>query len=248
MNKKFSTLVAGMLLATTVGTGYAQTQDVYTKATAPSIEAVSKVTDGRAYQLSDGYNVLVMQKVKDLQGGGFHYELAFIPYFQANIGESLWTVERDANIDKTRTAFIFRNLAHHLTLSFDPANAQDYRGGVRTASHLGGKDVSWTWMLDEAGENLTIARTPETYFHADSIMTLLPASDGSGKVAAVKYATKDVQERVDAFRIKPTVAGPVWLSKYDLNSKLQTQADDKVAFAFAKGVSEGMPNKWVEQE
>ena len=64
MNKKFSTLVAGMLLATTVGTGYAQTQDVYTKATAPSIEAVSKVTDGRAYQLSDGYNVLVMQKVK----------------------------------------------------------------------------------------------------------------------------------------------------------------------------------------
>ena len=248
MNKKFSTLVAGMLLATTVGTGYAQTQDVYTKATAPSIEAVSKVTDGRAYQLSDGYNVLVMQKVKDLQGGGFHYELAFIPYFQANIGESLWTVEKDSNVDKSRTAFIFRNLAHHLTLSFDPAKAQDYKGGVRTASHLGGKDVSWTWMLDEAGENLTIARTPETYIHADSIMTLLPASDGSGKVAAVKYATKDVQERVDFFRIKPVVAGPVWLSKYDLNSKLQTQADDKVAFAFAKGVSEGMPNKWVEQE
>ena len=248
MNKKFSTLVAGMLLATTVGTGYAQTQDVYTKATAPSIEAVSKVTDGRAYQLSDGYNVLVMQKVKDLQGGGFHYELAFIPYFQANIGESLWTVEKDSNVDKSRTAFIFRNLAHHLTLSFDPAKAQDYKGGVRTASHLGGKDVSWTWMLDEAGENLTIARTPETYIHADSIMTLLPASDGSGKVAAVKYATKDVQERVDFFRIKPVVAGPVWLSKYDLNSKLQTQADDKVAFAFAKGVSEGIPNKWVEQE
>ncbi len=248
MNKKFSTLVAGMLLATTVGTGYAQTQDVYTKATAPSIEAVSKVTDGRAYQLSDGYNVLVMQKVKDLQGGGFHYELAFVPYFQANIGESLWTVEKDSNVDKSRTAFIFRNLAHHLTLSFDPAKAQDYKGGAWTASHLGGKDVSWTWMLDEAGENLTIARTPETYIHADSIMTLLPASDGSGKVAAVKYATKDVQERVDFFRIKPVVAGPVWLSKYDLNSKLQTQADDKVAFAFAKGVSEGMPNKWVEQE
>ena len=248
MNKKFSTLVAGMLLATTVGTGYAQTQDVYTKATAPSIEAVSKVTDGRAYQLSDGYNVLVMQKVKDLQGGGFHYELAFVPYFQANIGESLWTVEKDSNVDKSRTAFIFRNLAHHLTLSFDPAKAQDYKGGAWTASHLGGKDVSWTWMLDEAGENLTIARTPETYIHADSIMTLLPASDGSGKVAAVKYATKDVQERVDFFRIKPIVAGPVWLSKYDLNSKLQTQADDKVAFAFAKGVSDGMPNKWVEQE
>ena len=209
MNKKFSTLVASMLLATTVGTSYAQTQTVYTKATAPSLEAVSKVTDGRAYQLSDGYNVLVMQKVKDLQGGGFHYDLAFVPYFQANIGESLWTVEKDSNVDKSRTAFIFRNLAHHLTLSFDPAKAQDYKGGARTASHLGGKDVSWTWMLDEAGENLTIARTPETYIHADSIMTLLPASDGSGKVAAVKYATKDVQERVDFFRIKPVVAGPV---------------------------------------
>ena len=97
---------------------------------------VSKVTEGRAYQLSDGYNVLVMQKVKDLQGGGFHYELAFIPYFQANIGESLWTVEKDSNVDNSRTAFIFRKLAHHLTLSFAPAKDQDYNCLFYTSSEL----------------------------------------------------------------------------------------------------------------
>ena len=89
MNKKFSTLVASLLLATTVGTGYAQ--DVLTKSAAPLMEAVTQVTDGRAYQLSDGYNVLVMQKVSDGRGG-YNYELAFIPYMYANVGESLWTV------------------------------------------------------------------------------------------------------------------------------------------------------------
>ena len=66
MNKKFSTLVAGALLATTVGAVSAQDVANYSKSAAPStLETVTKVTDGRVYQLSDGYKVLVMKKVSD---------------------------------------------------------------------------------------------------------------------------------------------------------------------------------------
>ena len=253
MNKKFSTLVASMLLATTVGTGYAQT--VYTKATAPTIESVTKVTDGRAYQLSDGFNVLVMQKVED-QGGGYHFELAFIPYYQANIGESLWTVKRVKTNDENGIAFQFVNLAHHYPISYNLSEARDYKGAweVTKLGYLDAKDnvSSWSWMRSEEGSNLSIAQTPEMYFNTnptanpDSVMTLAQLPDG--KVAAVKYAVKEVPEKVDLLPIKPMVAGPVWLSALDLNSKLQTQEPNKVAFTFAQGVSEGKPNKWVEQE
>ena len=64
MNKKFSTLVASLLLATTVGTVSAQGVANYSKSSAPSLfETVDKVTDGRVYQLSDGYRVLVMKNL-----------------------------------------------------------------------------------------------------------------------------------------------------------------------------------------
>ena len=240
MNKKFSTLVASLLLATTVGTGYAQ--DVLTKSAAPLMEAVTQVTDGRAYQLSDGYNVLVMQKVSDGRGG-YNYELAFIPYMYANVGESLWTV-RKVNQDNG-IAFQFVNVAYNYPLSYDPAQALDYNDAW-TASKLGKGVTTWSWMRSEAGNDLTIARTPESYFTSDSVMTLVPTAEG--KIAAVKYATKEVSGKVDALPIKPVVAGPVWLSALDLNTKLQSQKEGKTAFKFEKGVSEGMPNKWVEQE
>ena len=240
MNKKFSTLVASLLLATTVGTGYAQ--DALTKATAPLMEAVTQVTDGRAYQLSDGYNVLVMQKVSDGRGG-YNYELAFIPYMYANVGESLWTVRKVSQ--DNGIAFQFVNVAYNYPLSYDPAQAQDY-DGAWTASKLGKGVATWSWMRSEAGNDLTIARTPENYFTSDSVMTLVPTAEG--KIAAVKYATKEVSGKVDALPIKPVVAGPVWLNEFDLNTKLQSQKEGKTAFKFEKGVSEGLPNEWVERE
>ena len=232
MNKKFSTLVASLLLAGTVGTVSAQ--DYFTKSSAPALNTVEKVTDGRAYQLSDGYNVLVMKQVPDGKAG-VTYQLQFVPYYEANLGESLWIVKTEKSNNENGIAFRFVNLAYNYPISYDPAKAYDYKGEWK-ASNLGGEAVAWSWMRSEEGGDLSIARTPEAYITPDSVMTMIPLADG--KISAVKYATKEVTGKVSQLRMKPFVAGPVWLNKYDLNTMLQTQSEDgSVQFSFAKGTS-----------
>ena len=241
MNKKFSTLVASLLLATTVGTVSAQGVANYSKSSAPSLfETVDKVTDGRVYQLSDGYRVLVMKKVSDGRQG-YVYQLAFVPYPEATIGESLWTVKREKSNNENGIAFKFVNLAYNYPISFDPAKAQDLlKTSGLSVSNLGGNAVAWSWMRSEEGRDLQIARTPESYITPDSVMTLIALDDN--KVAAVKYATKEVAGKVCSLQIKPYVAGPVWLNQLDLNAMLQTQEEDSTMFHFAKGATE--PNLW----
>ena len=241
MNKKFSTLVASLLLATTVGTVSAQGVANYSKSSAPSLfETVDKVTDGRVYQLSDGYRVLVMKKVSDGRQG-YVYQLAFVLYPEATIGESLWTVKREKSNNENGIAFKFVNLAYNYPISFDPAKAQDLlKTSGLSVSNLGGNAVAWSWMRSEEGRDLQIARTPESYITPDSVMTLIALDDN--KVAAVKYATKEVAGKVSSLQIKPYVAGPVWLNQLDLNAMLQTQEEDSTMFHFAKGATE--PNLW----
>ena len=241
MNKKLSTLVASLLLATTVGTVSAQGVANYSKSSAPSLfETVDKVTDGRVYQLSDGYRVLVMKKVSDGRQG-YVYQLAFVPYPEATIGESLWTVKREKSNNENGIAFKFVNLAYNYPISFDPAKAQDLlKTSGLSVSNLGGNAVAWSWMRSEEGRDLQIARTPESYITPDSVMTLIALDDN--KVAAVKYATKEVAGKVSSLQIKPYVAGPVWLNQLDLNAMLQTQEEDSTMFHFAKGATE--PNLW----
>ena len=109
-----------------------------------------------------------------------------------------------------------------------------------SVSNLGGNAVAWSWMRSEEGRDLQIARTPESYITPDSVMTLIALDDN--KVAAVKYATKEVAGKVSSLQIKPYVAGPVWLNQLDLNAMLQTQEEDSTMFHFAKGATE--PNLW----
>ena len=245
MNKKVLTLCAGFLLAGAVGTVNAQTwAHQVSKSAAPSLEAVEQVTDNRAYQLSNGHDVLVMQRVST-GDNAYHYQLAFVPYYEANVGESLWFVQQVKSNNENGIAFQFVNLAYNLPISFDPAQAQDFKAGNFTASNLGGNAVAWSWMRSEAGRDLQIARTPEAYITADSVMTMVPTADG--KVAAVKYATKEVQGKVDDLRIKPFVAGAIWLNKFDLNTMMQTQqgTDYKFQLKFEKGTT--TENLWDQK-
>ena len=250
MNKKFSTLAASMLLATAVGTVSAQSAsgDVtyFNKSEAPALNTVATVTDGRAYQLSNGHHVLVMKKIPDGKAG-FYYRLAFVPFGEANLGESLWIIETDEENSSSVNgpAFRFRNLAHNYCISYDIAKVQQYDGPWEP-TNLGGQAVAWSWMRSTSGGDLTIGRTPEAYFDKDSVMTLIPLYDKGGEVAAVKYAAKDVKNKVSQLQIRPYEAGPVWLNKFDLNTLLQTQEEDKqVMFHFAKGTS--TENLWDQK-
>ena len=60
MNKKFSTLVASLLLATTVGTGYAQVQKG-TISERPDMAYINAIEEGKFYQLTNGTKVLIME-------------------------------------------------------------------------------------------------------------------------------------------------------------------------------------------
>lgn len=141
MNKKFSTLVASMLLATTVGTVSAQNLE-FTKSALPTNVRVESVADGKCYQLTDGWNVLVMQKVSTEKGDRFI--LKYVPYYAANIGESLWYVTVDKDNKENGVAFKFMNLAYNYPISFDPAKIQDYKPGkTYEGSYLAGEAVAW---------------------------------------------------------------------------------------------------------
>ena len=241
MNKKFSTLVASMLLATTVGTVSAQNLE-FTKSALPTNVRVESVADGKCYQLTDGWNVLVMQKVSTEKGDRFI--LKYVPYYAANIGESLWYVTVDKDNKENGVAFKFMNLAYNYPISFDPAKIQDYKPGkTYEGSYLAGEAVAWAWMRSEASEGLNVGKTPEAYFKTDSVMTLIPNADGT--VAAVKYDVRET-DKLAQLNIRPAVAGPVWLGKNDLNSMLQTQdaTNGKTSFSFEKDVTEGLANLW----
>ena len=128
--------------------------------------------------------------------------MAFVPYPEATIGESLWTVKREKSNNENGIAFKFVNLAYNYPISFDPAKAQDLlKTSGLSVSNLGGNAVAWSWMRSEEGRDLQIARTPESYITPDSVMTLIALDDN--KVAAVKYATKEVAGKVSSLQIKP---------------------------------------------
>lgn len=86
MNKKFSTFVASLLLAGAVGTASAAISDKGAMSSYPV--AIAKAIDGKFYQLSDGYQVLTMEKTA--KGT---YVLKFVPYGQAELAKTLWEIK-----------------------------------------------------------------------------------------------------------------------------------------------------------
>ena len=212
MNKKFSTLVASLLLATTVGTVSAATEkgvvSSYPRQVAESI-------DGKFYQLSDGYNVLAMEQKTD---GSFI--LKFVPYGEAELAKTLWEIRSLDNKDEKGLSFQFYNVSTGLPISFDSKLATKF-GSTLTATPLSQGVSSWSWVRGVEGDPLLTPTALESFFSAekDSVITLMNTANG---VAAVKYATKDQASVTGDIQVKPMEASPVYLNAYDLNTMLQT--------------------------
>ncbi len=212
MNKKFSTLVASLLLATTVGTVSAATE----KGVASSYpRQVAESIDGKFYQLSDGYNVLAMEQKAD---GSFI--LKFVPYGEAELAKTLWEIRSLDNKDEKGLSFQFYNVSTGLPISFDSKLATKF-GSTLTATPLSQGVSSWSWVRGVEGDPLLTPTALESFFSAekDSVITLMNTADG---VAAVKYATKDQASVTGDIQVKPMEASPVYLNAYDLNTMLQT--------------------------
>ena len=218
MNKKFSTLVASLLLATTVGTGYAQVQKG-TISEAPG-SYVAAIENGKFYQLTNGTQVLIMDKTSEGT-----YVLKFVDYNRAELAKSLWEIKTVKNNNENGIAFQFVNLTTGLPISFDPKSANEL-GSRLTVTELSQGTNHWSWLRGTEGAALVASKSVEAYFGAknDSIITLINTSNG---VAAVKYATKDVASIPSHLKFTAKEASPVYLNAYDLNTMLQSRDAEK---------------------
>lgn len=217
MNKKFSTLVAGMLLATTVGTAYAQgPAQLGTISAAPSAEYVGAIENGKFYQLTNGTQILIMDKTS-----AGTYVLKFVDYNKAELAKSLWDIQSVKNNGENGVAFQFVNLTTGLPISFDPESANKL-GGQLVVSELSQGTNYWSWLRGTEGAALLQSKSVEAYFGAknDSIITLVNTKNG---IAAVKYATKDVPSISNHLKFTVKKANPVYLNAYDLNTMLQSR-------------------------
>ncbi|MDD6101307.1 MAG: DUF6383 domain-containing protein [bacterium] len=227
MNKKFSTLVAGLLLAGAVGTVNAAVEKGAISE-APRITA--KAIDGKFYQLSDGYRVLAMEQTTD---GSF--KLVFADYDQVELAKSLWEVRATDSKDEKGLSFQFFNVASGLPISIDASKATKV-GEPMVVAPMAEGEMTWSWVRGVEGDPLLDATALEAFVGAkrDTVVTLVNTSDG---IAAVRYATKDMASyKGQALKVKPMEASPIYLNAYDLNTMMQT-GKSNLQLAFNPNVS-----------
>ena len=226
MNKKFSTFVASLLLAGAVGTASAAISDKGAMSSYPV--AIAKAIDGKFYQLSDGYQVLTMEKTA--KGT---YVLKFVPYGQAELAKTLWEIKATDSKDEKGLAFQFYNVSTGLPISIDVSKANV--GENLTVVEMAQGVNTWSWMRGVEGDALLTPKAIESFFGAerDSVVTLINTPNG---VAARKYATKDMASVASNLQVKPMEASPVRLNAYDLNTMLQT-GKSKLHLTFTPNVS-----------
>ena len=246
MNKKFSTLVAGLLLASSVGIAGVSAQTVaptYTKFTQAGDAAKSLRMRG-AYQLTnaDGTQALAMISTD----GGKTFVLKMVSTAdatKANLAETLWKIEGSDNVEGG-PSFTFVSAAYDIPLSFNPAKAD--KDGLANATEFPGTNSVWKWQpqVEATSTNpFEVKVLKDNFNFPDSAMVLAAKA---GKVGAVKYATKNGVP-TEAVALMPKVVKEVVLTADDLNSMLMTQ-DWKTGLlnlGFDKNVSENAKNLWT---
>ena len=222
MNKKFSTLVASLLLAPTVGTGYAQVQKG-TISERPDMAYINAIEEGKFYQLTNGTKVLIME-----QASNGTYVLKYVDFNKAELAKSLWSIKAEKK-GASGLVFQFVNLASGLPISFD---SDEIKGNGVTPISEGTNQ--WVWARGVAGNAANQFYAMEAFFGAenDSVMTLTSGRDGV--VSAFRYATKDFSQQIADRRLKFVAkeAREVYLNAYDLNTMLQTMPEDKLQLTF----------------
>ena len=210
MNKKFSTLVASLLLATTVGTASAVDVPNFVKATQP--ETSGNYNAETYYQLTSGQEVLVMEKTP----AGFILKL--LPYAEADLANSLWVIEPSTSTDdEGGLSFRFKNKRYGIYLSF---NAKDASVSAGETSLAPGNIAVWKWAEALEGGKFANGAAIKATFGAqkDSVVYLKKMNDGT--IAAMKQATKNSYQSIS---LTPKTAGVVRLGVDDLNSMLGMQ-------------------------
>ena len=246
MNKKFSTLVAGILLASSVGIAGVSAQTVtpvYSKFTAAGSVANSLRMKG-AYQLTNAEGTQALAMISTDGGKTFVLKMvSTTDATKANLAETLWKIEGSDNVEGG-PSFTFVSAAYDIPLSFNPAKAD--KDGLANATEFPGTNSVWKWQpqIEASSANpFEVEVLKDNFSYPDSAMVLAAKS---GKVGAVKYATKNGVP-AEAVALMPKVVSAATLTADDLNSMLMTQdwQTGLLNLGFDKNVSENAKNLWT---
>ena len=231
MNKKFSTLVASVLLAGAVGTVSAVVPyNSYVKSAGVGTQAET-VVNGITYQLTSGTNVLVMQE----QSNGT-MALKMVAADGADLMSSLWTIVSEDD-GEGGVSYTFINKATGLPLAFDTKDAK--LGGANATNAMGNVSL-WKWRT---GTSIKGAKDLVSYFHKDSALVL---ENNGGAISAKKVYAKTTIP-LSSFTVDAYQAEEVVLGVDALNSMLGIQPiDGKMKLGFTRDQLNGVENIWLK--
>ncbi|MCF2660358.1 hypothetical protein JQM83_14350 [Parabacteroides distasonis] len=246
MNKKFSTLVAGLLLAGAVGTANAATPS-YVKYTKKGDQATTVQQRG-AYQLTDQYGrVLSLRRVQT--NGQYEYSLQMVSADDGvNLAETLWNITYSEN-KEGGPSFTFVSAPYGIPLSFTPKNI----GTRDIIREYPGSAAVWKWQKSTSvtGSNSFEKLPLVNNYSAALDSAIVVIEDVDGHVAAKRYKTSDGMNSFasSVLNLVPTQVASVVLGADDLNSMMMTQEISKFKLTFnGEPQNAANGNIWTSQK
>ena len=240
MNKKFSTLVASLLLASSIGTVNAAAPDFVKFG--DKGEVATSVKQGAAFQLANEDDQ-VLALVRTVKLNNYTYELKMVSADEStNLAETLWKITYQEN-KEGGPSFTFVSAAYGIPLSFTPKNV-DANGVI---SEYPGTDGLWKWLpsLNVTGSN-TFVPTALINNYSAKLDSAVVLATSAGKVVAQRYKTS-AGVPTNALNLQPIVAHHVVLGADDLNSMMMTQDANKFKLTFNDDVKgSAIGNLWTK--
>lgn len=254
MNKKFSTLVAGLFVAGMMPVGamvhhtnngeVPYRTDMVKSAVSPlDVNGVKAISEGLWYQLAvnkvedDGSDQMVLTMERNYSTG--ELTLKAVKIEKAALTHSLWRITTIKDNVNGEVLFAFENKETGYKLTFDEFSAVDLKGAqdaalaVKTedATVMHGCTDNWRWYTTpaQAHDNFGMERV-FSYFHGkDSVMAM--ALNADKEVVLVKESKERAQDKTSRIKnlltIQPIVAGAKVLSAAEINSMIDADGSYK---------------------
>ncbi|WP_337941693.1 DUF6383 domain-containing protein [Parabacteroides sp.] len=251
MNKKFSTLVASVLLAGAMGTVDAANYAKFT--TAPTVAEVVKA--GNFYQLETATAGTVLGMFFNATTS--QYELKTVAANGSSTDElrsTLWTIMSQENAEGGYS-YVFVNYASGLQLAINSQGAAvvkhpETAGNITapTANITAGGDVAvWKWVPAPDPVSKSFAEVTLSAAFGEKRDSVLVLTTAGNFVGAEKYALKNqpanIATSTNLLKVKPASPAAVLLGVDDLNSMLWKgdATNGKMKLTFTKDVEGGNP-------
>ncbi|WP_288205577.1 DUF6383 domain-containing protein [uncultured Parabacteroides sp.] len=244
MNKKFSTLLVGALLTTSLGAFAQGTTRVHTDENKighgitlrPTATASAAIGAGinhfdadKLYQLTDADGKVLIQ-TRNYQTGELNLKLVNVA--EAPINASLWSIKVTSD-NVSGVSYTMTNKETNLELVYAHVNAIKFDAPTVTsgdndnaASILEGCLTNWTWY-STISQNTDFEYKPIYSYFANRDSVVVLQKNLGDEIIAAKYshveAETNVQAITDAIELKPVLAGGIVLKAADLNKMVDFQ-------------------------